>query len=296
MANSKPSFFDTDAGFKRQHIPLLLFPLLLIYVITFVFPTDLFTTALWWDGQGWALVWTDEVPSIIDKLNQYIPGDASAEAVGFSFGMIAFQFIVTLKIYECGSWLRSGSPIGLVPLLWEIFRKREKMENVNPSKAAWVAMWIFLVAFDGITSYSYRSNPTPRITAVGTVVETAPVLSTLIVHSIFFENILSEIMLGESLRGTVNVLFMLYVWWKRRNEKEVKRTPTSDAASRPASAQVTQGASNQSRSKDNKRNDQHGSGASNRDRQPHGSTAGVSGLTINGVPALPGEGAPISRM
>lgn len=296
MANSKPSFFDTDSGFTRQHVPLLIFPFVLLYVFTFVMPTDLFTTALWWDSQGYALVWTDTVPSIISRLSQYIPGEASGEAVGFSFGMIAFQLIVTFKIRECGSWLRDESPIGLFPLLWKMARKREKFENINPSKAGWVVLWIFLVAFDGITSFSYRSNPAERITAAGVVVETAPVLSTLIVHSIFFENILSEILLGESLRGTINVLFMIYVWWKRRNEKEVKRTPTSDATSRPASAQVAQGASNQSRSKDTRRNDSHGSGASNRDRQQHGSTAGVGGLTINGVPALPGEGAPISRM
>jgi hypothetical protein len=201
MTNNRESLFDKDVGFKRQHVPLLIMPALLLLLVTFILPTDLFSTAKWWEMQGWTLVWQPgEIANpIIIALDNMIPGTTAAEAVAFSAAMIGFQFIVTLKIYQEGSWLRSGSPIGLVPLIWKLAKSNERFENVNPSKAAWAAVWLFCVLFDAYTSYSYRSTAT------------SSTLITLIVHAIFAENVLSEIMIGETVRGTINLFAMLAV-------------------------------------------------------------------------------------
>ena len=200
MSNNK-SFFDKDVGFQRQHTPLLFMPFLLLLCVTFILPTDLFSTAKWWEGQGWTLVWQEGDVSnpLVNALNDFIPGTAPAEAVAFSAAMIGFQFVVTLKIYQEGSWLRSNSPIGLGPLIWELAKRRESVKNINPSKMAWVAIWLFCVLFDAFTAYQYRST------------ETTSDWTTLLVHSVFYENVLSEILIGESLRGTITVAVLIAI-------------------------------------------------------------------------------------
>lgn len=219
---SNETFFDKDSGFKRQHVALLVMPLALILCVTFIMPTDLYSTARWWDQQGWQLVWQDgDVNNpVIDAFERVIPGTASAEGVAFSAAMIMFQLIVTMRIYQEGSWLRSGSPIGLASMSWKIAKGQEKFENVNASKAAWAGVWVFCVLFDAFTSFSYRSTAA------------SATITTLIVHAILVENVLSEIMFGESLRGTINLGVLLLATVKLRQDA-VGRRPSPPRQQQP---------------------------------------------------------------
>ena len=202
--NSNTTVFEKDTGYRRQHGINFLMPFVLFVVVFFVMPTDLFSTALWYDAQGWNKVLTSQVN--IDTLplvfwRADIVGMVSLEGTIFSLMMMAVQMLMTAIIYESGPWV-NGQNIALLPALFGLASKKNtriRLDTLNAGKFMALAAWIGLVIFDGYTSIQFRGSNGVQYS-----------LMALIVFAIMYENVMSEILFGESLRRTVNLIPTLF--------------------------------------------------------------------------------------
>lgn len=212
-------------------------PFLLILIVRYVIPTDLFSTALWFDSQGWNLVWTDQVSAgPVVLLDNLVPGSASVEGLVFSAVLMLGQLLITGMMIQSGGWLTGTDRGNFMSVMRDIFTRKVKIEQLNMQKFTFLFAWLGFVAFDAYTSVVYRTATTSQVDIV-----------TVLTHSLFMENIFSEIFLGETLLSTAVACVLLWeAFQSRRGMKHggVRRTASSQQASAPPPRNSVGGGSN----------------------------------------------------
>ena len=204
MADQRRGVWDTDVTMRREDVALVIFPLLLYLCLRYIIPTDLFSTALWFQARGWAMVFNTTVApdSAMVFVDSLVPGQVAVEALVFSVVLTLTQLVMTYKIAKAGEWVRGQQNVSMSLAIYRLLKGTVKPEAINWYKFGWLAFWIFCILFDSMTSVQFRVSGQ----------EGAPTMHAGLIEvftfSVFYENMFSEILLGESLRGTIT-LFMI---------------------------------------------------------------------------------------
>lgn len=199
---NRRGIWDTSITMRREDVALIIFPFLLYLCLRYVIPTDLFSTALWFESRGWQMVFNSTVApdSAMVFVDSLVPGQVAVEALVFSVILTLTQLVMTYKIAKAGDWVRGQPGVSFSLMAYRLIKGNVKPETVNWYKVGWLAFWVFCIVFDSMTSVQYRvSGDQPM--SVG--------LIEVFTFSLFYENMFSEILLGESLRGTLTLILVV---------------------------------------------------------------------------------------
>src|SRR5687768_6642201 len=121
-------------------VKLVIGVLLLIIALTVAIPTDLFSSANWYDTLGIRLVFTESSRLFTYISQKLLPNQVSVEATGFAFMLFLFQISLQIKMAMLGGWKKNETPnqrVWLLVVLWRAAHGKIKPEDVNWQKVGY---------------------------------------------------------------------------------------------------------------------------------------------------------------
>lgn len=177
---------------------------LVILAVGFAIPTDLFSSARWYDASGIRLVFESE-SGFLANVSQHLPQKVSLESTVFALLLFFGQIMLGIKAAMAGSWILDDSQyenVGLFRTLILIGRGDVVPEKLNAEKATHFIMLVLLVALDTFTDTDWKLTESTA----------NPFLALAL--SIFYNNLGSEWALVEGFRRAWAGGRLLWLGWR----------------------------------------------------------------------------------
>lgn len=149
----------TGSKIIKTSVILIFFGLFVSFLaLTLWLPTDLFSSALYYDDLGISLVW-EGVSGFFGRVTwQSLPRPVSIEGTGFALFLFFTQTALAIEAAKAGSWSKEEDNVSLIGFI-QLFREGEvTLSNINAIKAGYVILMLGVGFFDTFTDAKWKAS------------------------------------------------------------------------------------------------------------------------------------------